>query len=161
MRGVNPGDINRIIGQYNSTQSGALTPAGQALVSAGLFTQAQLAALGAVTDTLSLAPAGQVGNDWFKALDMKVTFPIRLRERFTVEPSFAFFNILNFANFSGSPSAALGFNSTTNLNGALTGTAGSANGTTYNDQANRSGLGSGVFQSGAPRQVEFGLRVSF
>jgi len=44
--------LNRVIDAYNSTQAGNLTPAGQALVSAGLFTPAQLKALGAVSPTV-------------------------------------------------------------------------------------------------------------
>ncbi len=41
-----PGNINQFINNYNTTQAGTLTPAGQALVTAGLFTQGELAALG-------------------------------------------------------------------------------------------------------------------
>jgi hypothetical protein len=128
-----------------------LTPAGQALVSAGLFTQAQLVALGAVKDTLPAPVVGAVGNDWGRGLDAKISFPFKIKEHITIDPSFAFFNLLNFANFGGAGG----------LSGILNGAPGSAGYTLYNQQGNRVGLGSGVFQSGAPRQIEFGLRVSF
>ncbi len=46
-RDVKVSNLNQVISNYNSAYAGKLTPAGQALVSAGLFTQAQLAQLGA------------------------------------------------------------------------------------------------------------------
>src|SRR5262249_31635752 len=59
--------LNALISAFNQQVSnGALTPASQALVSAGLFTQAQLRALGAVFNNggpIALAPANQVGLD--------------------------------------------------------------------------------------------------
>jgi len=151
MRGANPSNLASVISQYNSSQAGTLTPAGQALVSAGLFTQAQLVALGTVKDIVPAPVPGAVGNDWARGLDTKVSFPFRVREHITIDPSFAFFNLLNFANFGGAGG----------LSGILNGAPGSAGYTLYNQQGNRVGLGSGVFQSGAPRQIEFGLRVSF
>jgi hypothetical protein len=153
MRGVKPEDLASVISQYNSTQAGTLTPAGQALVSAGLFTPEQLTAIGAVKDTVAAPIAGFVGNDWFRSLDAKITFPIKIRERFVVAPNVSFFNILNFANFGGAPGNTLA--------GELNGTPGSVGSTLYSEQGNRVGLGSGVFQGGAPRQIEYGLRISF
>ena len=152
-RGVSPGGLNGVINAYNSSGAGKITPAGQALISAGLFTQAQLISLGAVTDKIQTAPTGEVGNGWLHQLDTKFAFPIKFRERFVLEPSLSIFNVFNFANFAISPSNT--------LSGILDGSAGSVNGTTYSQQANRAGLGSGVFQLGAPRQIEYGLRFVF
>ncbi len=162
-RGVSPAGINSIISGYNSSQAGTVTPAGQALISAGLFTQAQLVSLGAVKDKLASAPPGQVGNDWLREFDTRVAFPIKIREYLTVVPSIGIFNILNAANFAISPANV--------ISGTLAafdptgkrpfGSVGSATGTTYSQQANRAGLGSGVFQLAAPRQIEYGLRVIF
>src|SRR5262249_21643491 len=137
----------------NSSQAGKITPAGQALISAGLFSQAQLVSLGATTDTVSPAPAGEVGNDWLRIFDAKFFYSIKIRERFPIDPSVGIYNVFNFANFAISPG--------NRISGILSGAAGSANGTTYNDQGNRAGLGSGVFQVGSPRQIEFGLRFVF
>jgi hypothetical protein len=48
------------------------------------------------------------------------------------------------------------------LSGALNGTVGSVNGTVASERAtNRIGPGSGVFSLGAPRQFEFGVRLTF
>jgi hypothetical protein len=128
-----------------------LTPAGKALVNAGLFTQAQLVALGAVVQPLSPAPSGQVGLDPFKTMDLRLSYVYR-KERFEVEPSIGVYNLFNFANFDG-PSQP--------LSGVLSGQALSLNGTTTQTRTNRIGLGSGVFALGAPRIFEWGLRVSF
>src|SRR5207237_4662208 len=55
-RNIKAGDLNTFLQNYSNTSGNQLTPAGQALVSAGLFTQAQLQQLCAVTP--SLAPTG-------------------------------------------------------------------------------------------------------
>ena len=74
-------------------------------------------------------------------------------DRFVLEPSVSAFNILNFANFDGPGNR---------LSGILNGTVGSINGTSATDRtANRIGPGSGVFTLGAPRQIQFGVRLTF
>jgi hypothetical protein len=152
MRGVSPGGVSGMISAYNSSHANAITPAGQALIDAGLMTQAQLVALGAVMDTYDPSAAqGIVGNGWLRILDMKFAWPIKAGEHFVIEPSVSAFNVLNFANFAISSSTAV--DTTLQPGGAF--------GTTYAGQANRAGLGSGVFQLGAPRQLEWGLRVTF
>lgn len=152
MRGVSPGGVSGMISAYNASHVNAITPAGQALIDAGLMTQAQLVALGATMDTYDpTAAQGIVGNGWLKVLDMKFAWPIKAGEHFVIEPSVSAFNVLNFANFAISSSTTVD----TNLQ------PGGAFGTNYAGQANRSGLGSGVFQLGAPRQLEWGLRVTF
>jgi len=152
-RSISAGSLNSVLTNYNNTVAGNITPAGQALVSAGLFTAAQLQALGAVAPTVPLAPAGQVGNFWLEALDLKFSYSHKIKERFSIEPSVGFYNLFNFANFDppGSP-----------LNGLLGGTPGTVNGTTYKDQAaQRIGVGTGTFALGAPRALEFGLKLTF
>jgi hypothetical protein len=74
-------------------------------------------------------------------------------DRFVVEPSISAFNVLNFANFDGPGNR---------LSGVLNGAAGSINGTSAEDRvANRVGPGSGVYTLGAPRQIQFGVRLTF
>ena len=74
-------------------------------------------------------------------------------ERVTLQPSVAFYDLFNFANFD-LPSAS--------LNGLLTGAAGQINGTNaLAHNVDRVGVGTGVYSLGAPRQIEFGLRVVF
>ncbi|MBZ5538365.1 MAG: TonB-dependent receptor [Acidobacteriia bacterium] len=158
-RDVKVGDLNNVISNYNNTQAGHLTPAGQALVSAGLFTQAQLLALGAVSPTVQAAPAGQVGLSPLLTFDLRLGWVLkpgkkwaRFGESFAVEPTVSIFNLFNFANFD----------SPNNLSsGELNGGAGSPNGTTAGLRTNKIGLGTGVFGLGAPRQFEFGVKVTF
>ncbi len=66
--GTNPGyfmheyngkNLNKLINQYNATQAGQLTPAGKALVTAGLFTPQQLSALQATQQPIAAAPSGR------------------------------------------------------------------------------------------------------
>jgi hypothetical protein len=160
MREVARGNLNTVINNFNAAYVGQLTPAGQALVTSGLFTTGQLKALGATINggTPLSTVANPAGNPWYKDVDSVLAWPIRLRERFTLLPSVSFFNVFNFSNFG-----AVG-GLTTPL-GALTGGPGAPNGTINgNDPTHnvlRSGLGSGVFAAGAPRQAEFGLRLDF
>jgi len=158
MRDVSPGNLASVINNFNSNVAGTLTPAGQALVSAGLFTQQQLVSLGAVVPTIAAPPANNAGNSMYKDVDTVLTWPIKIKERFTIEPSIGVFNLFNFANFAGLGSLSTPL-------GQLNGGPGSPNGTIGgNDPSHnvlRSGLGTGVFAAGAPREMEFGLRINF
>lgn len=175
-RSIKPNQINSLISSYNSSGAGQLTPAGQALVGAGLFSAAQLQALGAVTPTLQAAPNGQVGLSPRFTFDTYLSWVLHpnkvfhgLSERVTVEPQVALFNVFNFQNFDPGGNT---------LSGVLSGTPGSANGTTKHDQpgcdplANPGpctgrtnlvapGSASGVNWYGVPRQWQFGVKLTF
>jgi hypothetical protein len=160
-RSISARGLNNEIKQYNSNVAGTLTPAGQALVAAGLFTQVQLLAMTdsntglptAAGPPVALAPPGEVGLGGLRAFDLKVGWAYTVHERVTVEPSVAIFNLFNFANFDLP---------TSTLTGLLTGQPGSVNGTSSADRTiNRVGLGTGVFALGAPRVFEFGLKITF
>ncbi len=160
-RDVTASDINNLISTYNTTAAGQLTPAGQALVSAGLFTQSQLVQLGAVTPTLAKAPKGQVGVSPRFTFDMYVSWVLRvnklfhgLSERIVVEPQVALFNVFNFQNFDPGGNV---------LSGTLNGLPGSANGTARGDRTNlvSPGSASGVNWGGVPRQWQFGIKLTF
>jgi len=153
-------ELSSAIRSYNSTQAGVLTPAGLALVAANLFTQRQLATLRATTPFLIVPPTNQFSNPWFKTLDAAVSWPLRVNERWSIEPTARFYNVLNMANFQplsgqlayyypgpGQPVAA---------------GAGSANGTVgLGRDVLRIGSGSGTYNYGSPRQLEFGVKVTF
>jgi hypothetical protein len=173
-RSIKASDLNKFITSYNSTSAGQLTPAGQALVSAGLFTQAQLKALGGVTPTLALAPPGNVGVAPIFTFDAHVSWEIRMNklfrglpERVVLEPQIALFNVFNYQGHDPFGNE---------LSGVLNGGVGSANGTTAHDQAGcpadttkctgrtnliTPGSSSGVNWYAVPRQAEFGVKLSF
>jgi hypothetical protein len=169
-RDISAGNINQFLQDYSSKFGNQLTPAGQALVTAGLFTSDQLKGLCAVTPSLTpigncaaseglalpTAPAGQVGNGNFFTFDTRLGWaikPVKKWERFQIEPQAAFYNLFNKKNYNG-PSAL--------LSGVLDGSEGSVTNTTKaNRQPFETGLGSGVFAIGAPRSMEFGIKVTF
>ncbi len=171
-RDINAGNLNAFLQKYSDKYGNQLTPAGQALVNAGLFTSDQLQALCAVTPSLSptagcasydnlqlpTAPPGQVNNGNFFTFDLRLGWSIRaIRrwERFRIEPQAAFYNLFNHKNYNAPDNL---------ISGVLDGSAGSVAGigTTKSTRASfETGLGSGVFAIGAPRSMEFGVKVSF
>lgn len=152
-RGVNASNINNVISAYNQKYAGQPTPAGQALITAGLFTQGELSALGGVMPTLTPAPTGQANDGWLHDLDLSLGWTYKVKDRVELQPGVSFFNIPNFANYDGAKNT---------LNGAMNGTSGSVNYTPGHQPASLAvGLGSGVFGVGAPRALEFSLKLSF
>ena len=145
--------LNNAITRYNNQYAGTLTPAGQTLVSQGLFSTSQLQQLGAVMPTLSTAPAGAVGLDSLFTADLRVSWHHTFfRDRVEIEPMMDVFNVFNRTNYD--PPANL-------LAGDLTGTAGHINGTTRSNRTNYRQRGSGTFEAWANRVLQFGLRISF
>ena len=161
-RTITASNLNNAIQNYNANSGGRLTPAGQALVTANLLRGDQLQRLGAVTPLLQTPPPGNEGLSWLRTLDAALAWPLKIREGLTIEPRVSVFNVFNFANFDAPNNLLVGIlggqpgqvNGTsrqgTVLNGVQTGRA-----------ANRTGAGSGIFTLGAPRQMEFGLKVIF
>jgi hypothetical protein len=152
-RGINASNINQTINKYNSTVAGQPTPAGQELISTGMFTLAQLQALGGVASSIPVAPANEVNFSWLKDVDLNLKWRYSIKERYTIEPSIALYNAFNFANYNLPPNV---------MNGLLTGSAGSINGTdSLGVQPFRVGNGTGVYSLGSSRQLEFGLKFDF
>ena len=156
MRGVSLGDLPNVVNNYNNTVANNPTPAGNVLISNGLFTLGQLQALGGVAPALSPVVPGEVGLTWLRTFDASLTWSgkVTVKDRaFVFEPSVSFYNLFNFSNFNIPGNV---------LSGILTGGAGSLNGTTRADATGvRVGVGTGVFSLGAPRTIEFGMKLTF
>jgi hypothetical protein len=163
MRGVSGSGIGAAISNWNTNQANQATPAGQALIDAGLVRLDQLQTLGGVKRAIPVPPGSEASNTIYKEVSTVLSWPIKIRENLSIEPSISAFNVFNMANFS-----RLG--GETGTTGLLSGAPGSSNGTTSSHtgpggvadlNSVRIGTGSGVFAVGAPRQVEFGLRINF
>jgi hypothetical protein len=154
MRSIGPEGLTKAVANYNSTIGATLpTPAGQALINSGLFTLSQLQALGGVATPVSPVVPGQVGLGWLKAFDLEFSWVGHFfHERLTLQPSVNFYNLFNFSNFDSAANA---------LAGQLSGTPGSINGTVQAGRPDRIGAGTGVFAFGAPRTIEWGLKLQF
>ncbi len=152
-RSVNGGNINAAINNYNQNFAGKATPAGQVLISDNLFTLTQLQQLQAVMPTVAPAPANEVTNGWLRDLDLSLNWTYKVKERVALQPGVSFFNVPNFANYDTPKNT---------LSGILSGLPGTANGTAgVQPNSLRFGLGSGVFGLGAPRVLEFSLKLNF
>jgi carboxypeptidase family protein len=169
-RGISASQLNGFLNKYNNTVANQPTPAGQALVAAGLMTVPQLQALGGVAPTFvadpstqcggagqpvncfPLAPSDQVDFPWLRAMDLKLAWRHTFKERLSIEPSIGFYNVGNFANFNLPPNTMTGL---LQGGGGINGTGRAAQDTF------RVGNGTGVYSLGAPRELEFGLRIVF
>src|SRR5262249_31842005 len=85
---------------YNNTYAGHLTPAGQRLVAAGIFSEAQLVALGGAMPFIPLVPTTNPDpfENFFNA-DYKLARPIKVwkEKGWVLEPNFSVFNVFNNA----------------------------------------------------------------
>jgi hypothetical protein len=146
-------NINTFITSYNHDFAGQPTPAGQTLITNGLFSLTQLQQLGGVQQPVPAAPYDEAGMGWLRTLDASLNWNYKFREHFQIQPGVSFFNVMNLANFDGPGNP---------LSGALSGLPGAINGTSGEQpSSNRLGLGSGVFALGSPRVLEFSLKFSF
>ncbi len=158
MRNYHGKSLNNYINYFNSKYAGTLTPAGQVLVASGVITQAQLVALGGTVQPLAPAPAKALEVGMVKEIDANFQWALKipkLGEAASLIPSVAFYNVANFANYSG-PSGQL-------LNASDAGISGFVNGpSTFADRGQyRTERGSGTFNLGGPRTAEFQLKLNF
>jgi hypothetical protein len=86
---------------YDLNYAGQLTPAGNALVNAGLFSQLQLHSLGAYAPFIQPLAPRAAEETWLKTMDLHVSRQFQVRERVKLEPNVSVFNIFNWANFGG------------------------------------------------------------
>jgi carboxypeptidase family protein len=153
-RKIKANDLTGFITNFNGTVAGQATPAGQVLIQNGLFSLAQLQQLGGVIQPLDVPTAPVQSPGWLKTIDLSLAYPRKIGENFTIEPSVAVFNAFNISNFDSSAKNS--------LNGFLNTGAGSVNDSTQADHNRfRTLPGTGVFNLGSPRVVEFGMKLKF
>ena len=174
--GTNIGNLQSVITTYNHNFAGTLTPAGECLVANGassnpfscpgliagpaVMTASDLAALGWVMPTIASVAPHAVGIPWLKSMDLKLSWPLKIRDRVTIEPSASIFNLFNFWNAFAAgnlPSASLvpgpnGILAPNTVGGVTPGS---------NLAPFRANFQSGTYALGTPRQFELGLRISF
>lgn len=171
MHSIKPSNLNQKLTAYNNRFAGTLTPAGQALVSAGLMTAGQLSQLGGVQQPIYTGGTKIFSNPMFKSIDASFSYPIRLKwlgEGRSIEPAVALYNVGNLANWTGFTNATSNFainqaDAGPDGSGALTyinGDASGDNGYALRNQ-NRVQRGSGTYAQGAPRSTEFQLKFNF
>ncbi len=157
-RSVSASNINSKIQNFNQNFADKATPAGQALIDAGLMSLSQLTLLGGVMQPISLAPSNEAAMGWLKDFDLSLSWALKYKDRVELRPGVSFFNLFNFANFNGSNNPLSGFLNPLSIPpspGAVNTTPG------RQPNGNRLGLGSGVFGLGAPRVTEFTIKLSF
>jgi hypothetical protein len=155
MRNISPSGLTNVVSNFNQNVAGQPTPAGNVLISSGLFTlgQLQTPGFGGVVQPLPPPVAGAVGLAWLRDVDLSLSWKYVIKERVTIQPGIGFFNVLNFPNFDLPPNILVPY---------LNGSQGSVGATTYTQQSNvRVGAGTGVYGLGSPRVAEFSLKVSF
>jgi hypothetical protein len=158
------GELTKAISFYNREFAGKITPAGNDLITSQLFSGQQLLALNAYSPLIPALPSHAAQATWLKTMDLRFSRPFQVSERVKLEPSVSLFNAFNWANFGGAGNQLSGI-----LNGAP-GTSlnnASAGGFCGNSTAfctsrlDRVVEGSGTYANGAPRQLEFGVRITF
>jgi hypothetical protein len=157
-------DLTKAISYYNSTYAGKLTPAGQALVNSNLFSGQQLIALGAFSPLVQGLPANAATATWLKTMDLRLSWPQHVGEHTVVEPVFSVFNVFNWANFGGPGNQLNGVLDGapgTSLNNSSSGGHCGTSASICTERLDRVLPGSGTYANGAPRQMEFGVRITF
>jgi Carboxypeptidase regulatory-like domain len=171
---IKNGGLNKLINNYNATSAGSFTPAGQAVIAAGLFTPGQLAALHGNQQPIVPGPAKPWNNAALRTFDLSLNYPIRLgrfREGMSLVPGVAMYNVFNMSNFGsieGIPGDATAqlinvANATDPTTGAIVVPSGYVNGAADQATANaaRTTRNSGTFDQGGPRTTEFQLKLNF
>ncbi|MGH9485373.1 MAG: hypothetical protein ACRD1F_09985, partial [Terriglobales bacterium] len=172
--GANLGSVNRTIGSpaalqalisnYNTNNAGTDTPAGQALLQAGLMNQTQLSQLNLVMPYIGVGVTpGQIMPDSFIDTDLTLKKNIGIGDRLTITPEIDVFNLFNVGNYDP-PGDVLTGGLPTSDTAPVVGTygsVGSITGTTLLNQPNKFGLNTGVFAGGIPRAFQGQITFSF
>jgi hypothetical protein len=169
MRSIKPAGLSAFLKSYNTNGAGNQTPAGNALITGGVFSLQDLKDMGGVLQPLAAAVQNSAGLGWLKTFDLKLSWVYKFQDRVTIEPSVGAFNVFNFANFDlpgNTQSGVLNFGAGSVSAGAtflqpqstVGGTSLSPKDPT--GRTNRASLQSGSAM-GAPRGLEWGMKISF
>jgi hypothetical protein len=169
IQGTNPGSymhsvkgksLNQLINHYNAVYAGTPTPAGQALIAAGIMTQAQLTALGGVQQAIAPQPQNNpINNPAFRDFGFNASYPIKLKflGGITIIPGAAMYNVFNMSNYGSQSGTLLNQG---DFSPTLYGYVNSTN-TPVEENNLRVSRNSGTFDAGGPRSSEFQLMVKF
>ncbi len=161
-RSLKPAAMQQVINTYNQAYAGTLTPAGSALVGAGLASTADMKAFGLVMPYAANITPGQLTPGAFWDSDVKISKTIQVGEHLTITPDIQCYNVFNVGNYDP-PGDIMGGGIATGYNPALLGfgNAGSITDTTGLNRVRKYGLNTGVFAEGIPRAFEGELSFSF
>jgi hypothetical protein len=163
MHRIKGAGLNKLINNYNSTMAGTPTPAGQALISAGLMSAAELNALNGVQQAIATAPTTPLNNSAFRGFDMNFSYPIRLsriHEGMSLEPGVGMYNIFNMSNFGRLAGTLANVNTAGGPVGLTPSFLNGPDDITVQNSV-RVQRGSGTYDQGAPRSTEFSLKFNF
>jgi hypothetical protein len=160
---ISAGNLRSRIAQYNAKYANTPTPAGQVLLTNGIFTPGQLQALQGVQQPIANPSGSPFANPMFKSIDASFAWPIRLKwlgEGRTLEPGVAMYNVANFANWTGALGSLV---NTTNAGSDNSGAYGYVNGVNGFDLKNQNRVlrGDGTFDQGGLRSTEWQLKFNF
>jgi Carboxypeptidase regulatory-like domain len=169
MRGISASGLKQFISTYNSTYPNSATtpetPAGVALVNAGVFSLQDLQSIGGVFQPLAAPVVDPAGLSWLKTFDIRLGWEHHLGEHVVIAPSISAFNLFNFANFDlpgNTQSGVLNFGAGSSSPWATQlqpqGTAGGTS-PDVSSRINRASVQSNSV--GAQRTIEWGLKISF
>jgi hypothetical protein len=170
MRAFNASGLQHFIANYNATvptSSTPQTPAGNALINAGVFSLQELQSMGGVLQPLAAAIPNVTGLGWFKTFYVRLGWQHHVGDRVTIAPSVSLYNVFNFANFNMpgyTQSGVLNFGggslspaaSPLQPQNTVGGDSSLASGRT-----NRTSLQPNMNANGTPRSVQWGLKISF
>jgi len=123
--------------------------------------------MGGVLQPLAAAIPNATDMGWFKTFDVRLGWQYKVGDRFTIVPSVSLYNVFNFANFDMpgyTQSGVLNFGS-----GSLSPAASplqpqntvGGNSSAASGRTNRTSLQPNTNANGAPRSVQWGLKISF
>ena len=171
MRHTKASGLRDFIDSYNANFAGGgspETPAGIMLINGGVFSLADLERMGAVQQPLASAVQDVAGLGWLKTFDVRLSWEHQVGDRFTITPNVGLFNVLNFANFDAlgnTQNGFLNFGAGSVFQSATANqpqnTVGGNSPGGFTMRSNRTTLGSGMSAAGAPRSIEWGLKISF